>query len=273
MASNLSYDSPGFPVGTNQPDFPARTNQPATAQQPQQPQQPQSPQPPRPQARQWQPNQPVGIDQGIRPLIRQSAARLSRKEDAFIEQLHYDVTGLTGDRAGSQASAMWAFCERMVHALLWVALTDQPLPVVVDALRQAGAQNWAEGISEAQYGSFAHALIQTVRYLSDSDWSASTGSAWISYFMWIKPHLLAGAQYAASQQAAAQQAAERQATAQRAVAEEEAARVTALARDNQVVADVNLESVANLLDDEDDDDTGYGQIMLGMTRNPRRPQS
>jgi hypothetical protein len=233
MARNLSYDSPHFPAGTNRP---------------------------------------LGIDPGIRSLIRQSAARLSRNEDAFIQQLHHDVTGLAEDRAGSQVPAVWAFCERMVRALLWVALTDQPLPVVVDALRQAGAQNWAEGITEAQYGSFAHALIQTVHYLSDSDWSATTGSAWISYFMWIKPHLLAGAHYAAGQRAAAQQAAQRQATAQRAVAEEEAARVTALARDNQVVADVNLESVANLLDDEEDEDTGYGQIMLGMTRTPRRPQ-
>jgi hypothetical protein len=276
MASNLGYGSRHFPAGTNQP---------ATAQRPQQPrgQYPraqyepqaargQSPQPPRPQAGQ-QAQHPPGIDPGIMPLIRQSAARLSRNEEAFIQQLYHDVTGLTEDRAGSQAPNMRAFCERMVHLLFWVALTDQPLPVVLDALRQVGAQNWAEGFSDAQYGNFAHALVQTVHYLTDREWSASTGSVWISYLMWVRPHLLAGAQYAATQQAAAQQAAERQATAERAVAEQEAARVAALARETQVVADVNLESVASILDDEDDDDPGYGQIMLGMTRAPRRPQA
>jgi hypothetical protein len=37
-----------------------------------------------------------------------------------------------------------------------------------------------------------------VHYLSDTDWSASVGSTWITYFMWIKPHLLAGAEQAAA---------------------------------------------------------------------------
>jgi hypothetical protein len=179
----------------------------------------------------------------------------------------------------------------MVRLLLWVALTDQSLPVVADALRQVGAQNWAEGFSDEHYGNFAHALVQTVHYLSNHEWSASTGSAWISYFMWVRPHLLAGAQYAATQQAAAQrpaerqaterqaterqaterQATERQATAQRAVAGRKTPGGTAPARDARA-ADVNPESAANLLDD-DDEDPGYGQIMLRMTRTPRRPHA
>jgi hypothetical protein len=114
-----------------------------------------------------------------------------------------------------------------------------------------------------------------VHYLCAHDWSASMGSAWITYFMWIKPHLLAGAQQAAAQHAAVQQAAEREAAAQRTAAEVEVARVEALSRDSrgghtQVVGDVNLESVASLLDDEDNENVGYGQIMVSMTRNPRR---
>jgi hypothetical protein len=36
-----------------------------------------------------------------------------------------------------------------------------------------------------------------------------------------------------------------------------------------VVSDVNIEQVARLLD-EDDEDTGYGQLMVSMTRNHRR---
>jgi hypothetical protein len=168
---------------------------------------------------------------------------------------------------------MWAFCERMVHSLLWVALTDQPLAGIADTLRQVGALNLADGFSDTQYGNFAHALVQTVHYVSESDWSASTGSAWISYFMWVKPHLLAGANQAAAEQNATQQAAARQAAAQRAAAEQEAARVEAPSKDvpGGHVGDVNLESVADLLQDEDKADTGYGQIMLGMTRPRRDP--
>ena len=215
------------------------------------------------------------FDVGSWPAIRQSAARLSRDRDAFVRQLHYDITGLVPELADTtQAPDMWAFCERMAQALLWVALTDQPLGVVADALRRVGAQNWADGFPDTQYPTIAHALVQTVHYLSDSDWSASTGSVWIGYFMWIKPHLLAGAQQAAAQYTTAQQEADRQAAANRAYAEREAARVEALSRDSHgrhtnVVSDVNIDQVASLLD-EDDDDVGYGQLMVSMTRNQRR---
>lgn len=242
-----------------------------SAQQPQ-PQPPQ-PHPPRPQAGQHRARHPLGIDPEIWPLILQSAARLSRNEDAFIQELHHDVTSLIHDPTGAPAPDMRVFCERMVQSLLWVALTDQPLGAIADTLRRVGARNWVDGYPDTLYMTVVHALVQTVHYLSESDWSASTGSAWISYFMWAKPHMLAGGQQAAAEHTATQQAAARQAAAQRAVAEQEAARVEALSRATPVghIGDVNLESVANLLDDEDDEDTGYGQIMLGMTRPRRDP--
>ena len=221
----------------------------------------------RPQAQQ-------AFDVGYWPVIRESAAQLSMDRDAFVRQLHYDITSLVPELADDQAPDMRAFCERMAQSLLWVALTDQPLGVVADALRRVGGQNWAEGFPDAQYPTIAHALVQTVHYLSDSDWSASTGSAWIGYFMWIKPHLLAGAQQAAAQYAASRQEAERQAAADRAFAEREAARVEALSRDSRgqhtkVVSDANIEQAASL-PDEDDKDSGYDQLMVLMTRSHRR---
>jgi len=217
--------------------------------------------------------QPQAFDPGALQVIRQSAGRLARDPDAFIRQLHEDVTGLVPDSAAPDLD-MWMFCDRMVQLMLWAALADQPPRRTVDAVRQVGAQNWSAGFPESQYGNVAHALVQTVHYLSGHEWSASTGSAWISYFMWIEPRLVAGAQHAAAQQLADQRAAELEAAAQRAAAQREAARVEALSRDargghTHVVGDVNLESVANLLDD-DDDDVGYGQIMVSMTRNSRR---
>ncbi len=260
MASDLSHDAP---PGSMQPQAldpgaPPASRQPGGHAPPPAPQQ-------------------QALDPGALPVIRQSAARLARNQDAFIRQLHFDITGLIQDSAVSRAFDMWVFCDRMVQTLLWAALADQPPYVVVDTLRQVGAQNWLEGFPDAQYVSVAHALVQTVHYLSGNDWSASTGSAWITYFMWIKPYLLDGAQEAAAQEAAAQRAtaAAQEAAAHRASAEHEAARIEVPSREArgghaQAVSAVNPEKAANLLDDDDDDNVGYGQIMVSMTRNPRR---
>jgi hypothetical protein len=212
-----------------------------------------------------------GLDPGALATIRYSAALLSRDTDTFIRQLHFDVTGLIPSTAVPAGFDMWAFCDRMAQALLWVALTDQPHRAVADALRQLGAHNWLAGFPDAQYASVAHALIQTVHYLSANIWSTSTGSAWITFFMWTRPHLLAGAREAAAREAAAQESAGREAAAERASAEQEASRVAALSQgQSRAVGDVDIEKVASLLDDDDDDDPGLGQIMLNMTRNPLR---
>lgn len=196
----------------------------------------------RPQAQQ-------AFDVGSWSAIRQSAAQLSRDRDAFVRQLHDDITSLIPELADAQRPDMRAFCERMAQSLLWVALTDQPLGVVADALRRVGAQNWADGFPDSQYPTVAHALVQTVHYLSGSDRSASTGSVWVGYFMWIKPHLLAGAQQAAEQQATEQQEADHH---------------------TNVVGDVDIDAVASPLDDEQDEGAGSGPVMVSMTRNQRR---
>ena len=249
MAGNLSSDS--APIAQPQPQYPQpqypqaeRTRPYAAHAQP--------PQPPRPDADQPHARYPLGIDPEIWPHIRESAAQLSRIEDTFIRELHHDVMGLIQDPTGAPAQDIRVFCERMVHTLLWVALSDQSLGVIAETLRRVGAQNWLDGYPDSLYTNVAHGLVQTVHYLSENDWSASTGSAWLSYFMWARPHLIAGAQQAAAERTTAQQAVARHAAAQRATAEQEAAR----------------------LDDEDEDneDPGYGQIMLGMTRPRRAPR-
>jgi hypothetical protein len=98
-----------------------------------------------------------------------------------------------------------AFCERMVRSVLWAAVVDQPPKVIADTLRWVGATNWMEGFPASEYASVAHALVRTVRGLSGDNWSASMGSAWITYFLWIQPYLVDGARLAAAQQQAAAQ--------------------------------------------------------------------
>jgi hypothetical protein len=214
------------------------------------------------------------LDPGILQAVRSSAMQLSRLEGVFVRQLHADITVLMPDMAANGP----AFAERMVRSLLWVALTDEPPNVVADTLYWVGAQNWVEGFHEAHYVNVAHAVVRTVRDISGSDQFASIGSAWVAYFLWAQPYMIAGARQVAAQHAAAEQAAAEEAAARRETAWREADRAQALAlyphdRHGEAAGDVNLEAVSDLLDDEDDEDdedVGYGQIMVSMTRNRRR---
>jgi hypothetical protein len=142
------------------------------------------------------------LDPELLQTIRASASRMMMLEGTFITQLHDDVVTMVPELAEDGRK----FCERMVRSVLWAAVTDQPPKMIVDTLRWVGATNWMEGFPESQYTSVAHALVRTVRGLSGDNWSTSMGSAWITYFLWIHPHLLIGAgQAAAAQQQAAEQ--------------------------------------------------------------------
>ncbi len=125
--------------------------------------------------------------------IRPSADWLARHHETFTRQLHYEMTMLVPASVMPGSFDMESFCHRMVRTLLWAARTDQPGHVVAEVLRQAGAKNWSEGFPGDEYASVAHALVQTVRYLTPDDWSTSTGSAWVSFFVWARHHLLDGA--------------------------------------------------------------------------------
>jgi len=196
-------------------------------------------------------------DPGVLRVIRPTAARLTRQEDVFAEQLHYEVSSLIPDLPGDLSEDDWSFCQRTVQALLWAALTDEPAHVVAGALRRLGAVNELAGFPETQYLGLAHALLRAVRELADDEWSTTLGSAWISYFQWIQGHLVTGAQQAP-------RPTPRPAPPPR--PGPPPGGVTQPEDD-----ETELESVAGLLDDEDDEDTGFGQIMVSMTRPRRDP--
>lgn len=181
-------------------------------------------------------------DPAVLRVIRPSAARLTQLEDVFTEQLQYEIGSLIPDLAEDD----WEFCQRTVQALLWAALTDEPAQVVAGALRRLGAVNQLAGFPDSQYLGLAHALLRAVRELTDDDWSTTLGSAWISYFQWIQRQLMIGAQQAPPPP------------------------MPTRAAPQPEDGEPELEPAAGLLDDEDDEDTGYGQIMASMTRPARR---
>jgi hypothetical protein len=194
-------------------------------------------------------------DPAVLRVIRPSAARLTQLEDVFTEQLQYEIGSLIPDLAEDD----WAFCQRTVQALLWAALTDEPAHVVAGALRRLGAINQLAGFPDSQYLGLAHALLRAVRELTDDDWSTTLGSAWISYFQWIQRHLTIGAQQAPRPVPRPAPPARAAATPPGGLAQPED-------------GEPEQEREAGLLDEEDDDDTGYGQIMVSMTRAARRDQ-
>jgi hypothetical protein len=188
-------------------------------------------------------------DPAVLRVIRPSAARLTQLEDVFTEQLQYEIGSLIPDLAEDD----WEFCQRTVQALLWAALTDEPAHVVAGALRRLGAVNQLAGFPDSQYLGLAHALLRAVRELTDDDWSTTLGSAWISYFQWIQRQLMIGAQQAPPPPMPAH-----------------AAGMPPGGAPQPEDGEPELEPVAGPLDEEDDEDTGYGQIMVSMTRTARR---
>lgn len=248
---------------------------------------------------------PAPFDPEALRIIRSSAIRLARLEAEFAGRLHQDIVALSPEVAVSMTGAGRPFCARMARALIWVALSDQPPSVMTDVLRQVGSDNYYEGLRDAEYVSVAHALLRAIRDLTESEWVTSMGSAWISCFMWMQPHLLAGAQQAAAGPAPPAPAEKPpppppppqptppsppqpspQPTPQPTAAEvaPEAARAWQPPQNgagsashdppNRAAAsghagDDRRESVAEEPDD-DDDEVGYGQIMVSMTLNPRR---
>jgi hypothetical protein len=188
-------------------------------------------------------------DPAVLRVIRPSAARLTQLEEVFTEQLQYEIGSLIPDLAEDD----WEFCQRTVQALLWAALTDEPAHVVAGALHRLGAVNQLAGFPDSQYLGLAHALLRAVRELTDNDWSTTLGSAWISYFQWIQRQLMIGAQQVPPPPMPAH-----------------AAGMAPGGPPQPEDGEPELEPVAGLLDEEDDEDTGYGQIMVSMTRTARR---
>ncbi|HUC56765.1 MAG TPA: hypothetical protein VMA95_05145 [Streptosporangiaceae bacterium] len=204
---------------------------------------------------------PLPLDTEALRIVRYSAGQLTHLADEFVAWLHGEIVALSPEVASSVADEGWPFCQRMAQAMLWVALTDQPTGVVTGVLRRVGEDNWNDGFPEGEYVSVAHALVRALRDLSGAEWFTAMASAWISCFQWMQPHLLAGAR-----QAAASGPMPGPVPGPAFVPSENEQQVSAAE-----AAEPDLESAPDLMDDDDEeDDVGYGSLMMSMTLNSRR---
>jgi hemoglobin-like flavoprotein len=217
---------------------------------------------------------PAPFDAEALRVIRSSAIRLARFEAEFARRLHQDIVALSPNVAVSMTEAGRPFCVRMARALIWVALSDQPPSVMADVLRQVGSDNYHEGLRDVEYVSVAHALLRAIRDLTESEWVTSMGSAWISCFMWMQPHLLAGARQAAAEPETQAPSEEPPQPTPEAAPEvpPKVAHARQPSQNGTRSASHDSPSPPATTDDVDDDDdeVGYGQIMVSMTLNPRR---
>jgi hypothetical protein len=196
---------------------------------------------------------PEPLDSALLQAIRPSAARMAAAEDTFVQLLVEDIGSLVRDLPDSG----WQLCERTARTVLWLALSDQPADVAIQSLHWLGEANQADGFPSSEYVTVGHALVRIAREMSGLNWTTTTGSAWIRFFMWLRPHLQAGAQ----QQAARQQAAAGHDAANH-PAPDEAARRTAA---DVAAADVVAVTVVDLLNEEDTPAPAGDQAVPGVS--------
>jgi hypothetical protein len=226
----------------------------------------------------------AGPDDALLQAVRPSASLMAADEELFVRLLHEDIGSLVRRLPGGG----WGFCERTARIVIWLTGPGQPPEAVAEAMQWFAAANQADGFPLSEYVSVGHALVRVAREVSGDKWTSATGSAWIRFFMWMQSHLRAAAQAATTQAAAAQAATAQAATAQAAAppavpAQDEGTRRRAAsswaqpeAADPEAfdqAADAGVAAVASLLDGEDEatSDSGYDQIMLGMTAARRPP--
>jgi hypothetical protein len=164
-------------------------------------------------------------DAGLKPLdpallqaIRPSATRMASAEDAVVQLLSEDIADLVRHMPDRGRP----LCERTARTVLWLAMSDLSADTAIKYVLWLGEENQADGFPQSDYVTVGHALVRIAREMSGMNWTTTTGSAWIRFFMWLQPHLQAGAREQAARQEAAREEAARHLAARQEAAREEA---------------------------------------------------
>lgn len=225
-----------------------------------------------------EPSVPVGLDAALLHALRPSANRMAQDEETFVRLLHAEVERQVRGLPGGG----WRFCERTARTILWLAIAEQPAERAVEALMWLAESNCYDGFPQEEYVSVGHALVRVARDMYEANWTSATGSAWVQLYMWMQPHLQAGAAAAAEQVAAERaSAAERQAAAERRAARgrgaavRETSRLEALLqvprRRRRGTGEMNLSTFVSQADGEDEGGNRPDEFMPGLAVRHRFP--
>jgi hypothetical protein len=217
---------------------------------------------------------PVVPQTPVPSLIRACCRRLSLDEASFATALHRNVVAMSPRSAAVLADGGLPLCARIGHALLQVATDAAPGESAEELLRWIGEANHREGLAAEEYVAVGHAVLRAAHELHPGEWTSALSSAWVGYFVWARTHMLTGAAAAAR--------ADEQALAERAALEAQAGSPGPVPAgqppgpgsagwlpgegDDLAVAG----SLIDAEEDDEDEDGGYGHLMMTMTRPARR---
>jgi hypothetical protein len=141
-----------------------------------------------------------------------------------------------------------AVTERLAQAVLWAALTPDPMDRIVATLRQVGLENAQAGLPTWSYTSAGHSLLHAARECYPGDWSGYHSSAWAGYVQWLNVYFRSGAAMLPRPEPSPEPEPPQPPRQRR-----------------------------RTLDDDEADSRGYGHLMVSMTRKrrdrPPRPRS
>jgi hemoglobin-like flavoprotein len=130
-------------------------------------------------------------------LVQFSCQRLLAVEPDFAEAFHSAVCELAPELALPTLPAARELSGGVAHCVLWAALTQDDAASVVRTVEGFAADHHGRGFPDDAYATICHALLRAVRAVLPTGWSSELSSSWVSYALWLQPHLRAGAGSAA----------------------------------------------------------------------------
>jgi hemoglobin-like flavoprotein len=217
-------------------------------------------------------------------LLASCTADLGPQQPELAEALYQRLLELLPEVA-TLAERGRPLSDRILHAVLYPTEPGRTPLNVATVVQQVGAQNYLDGLVGEHYNSVTHAVLHSAREVYRGEWSSALSSAWVEYLLWLRGHLLAGAEVQRARQeavAAARAAmpALIQAAADRTPDDYQPPPVYEPAQASYgTYGDLELEPSIPpqaLLDDEldhieeEDEEETYSTLMTSMTLNSRR---
>jgi hypothetical protein len=129
--------------------------------------------------------------------LRIACERLFASEATFLAHFATSLTGLVPQLAALPDRGR-ALADGLGRAVLWAALTDDPVEVVEATFQNIGADYAHRGFPTDGYHGAGHALLRAARDTYSGDWSSELSSGWVAYFAWLGAHLTQGARTVAA---------------------------------------------------------------------------
>jgi hemoglobin-like flavoprotein len=221
---------------------------------------------------------PHEVDRDVLQLLAPCAADLLPQHANLVLAVHARLAELVPELQRLPGAGR-PTAQRMVTAMLYAAEPGQSPAHVAAVVQQVGADNYLEGFGTEQYGAVTHALLHAVRGTFRGDWSSALSSAWVEYLMWIRGHLVSGAEAQRAHEAATAAAQGREVRrapgagdsyynpfAERPVQQQQPPPPPVAA------VEAAPDGPALVIDDldDDEDDPAYGSLMTSMTLGGKR---